>query len=271
MSDPKRHHFVHVSYQKRFLATETELYVLTNEYNKSLKLKTPSQICYEMHLHTVNLEGTKFLEIEKFYSSIEGQISKVLNFIDEGEKEHNSFWAEAIKIPNTQLILKFFISIMFWRNPCQAELAKKYSEKLLELYDAADNEARIIIADRKTIKYIQKNRNKHDLFKVIQFLLLPLITFKIWDKNVLVSIARVENHGVIVTCDNPVVFKTNVENLFNFQDFYIPLDKYSFLTSATFEEGFVRAVDVNLDIARNSKKYVMGASQEMMNYIKERF
>lgn len=270
MSEPKNHHYVNISYQKRFLATESQLYVLTNEYNKNLSLKTPSQICYALHLHTLNFEGTKFLEIENFYSSIEGEIAKFLNVIDDGLKENKALWTEALKIPDTQLILKFFISFMFWRNPCQTELAKEYSEKLLEFYDRADNEARKILTDRKTIKHIQKNRNKHDLLKVIQFLVLPLITFKIWDKNTLVNIARVEKHGVVVTCDNPVVVKTNFEKLFNFEDFYIPLDKYSLLTSINFEEGSIKAVDVNLDIARNSKKYIMGASQEMMKYIKER-
>lgn len=270
MSKPKRHHYVHVSYQKRFLATENKLYVLSNEYDKNLTLKTPSQICYEMHLHTLDLSDTKFLEIETFYSSVEGEIAKILNVIDDGEKEHKSFWLEALKIPDTQITLKFFVAIMFWRNPCQTELARKFSEKLLELYDAADNEVRRIISDRKTIKFIQKHRHKHDFIKIIQFLLLPLITFKIWDENASINSASIKDQGFIVTCDNPVVFQASVENLFNFKDFYIPLDQYRILTSATNQESFVKVVDLNLKTAKNSKKYIMGASLEMMNYIKNK-
>ncbi|EPF6421763.1 DUF4238 domain-containing protein [Acinetobacter baumannii] len=269
MSIPLKHHFVHSAYQKRFLAHDKKLYVLTNEFDKNITLKTPSQICYELNLHTLTIKNQKFYEIECFYSSVENEISKILKVIDTEEQKYNNIWEEALKKDDIQFILKFFISIMFWRNPKQTTLAKVYSEKLIDLYDNAHIESKKILNERKTIKYTQKNRDKHDLLKVIQFILLPLLTFKIWDKEIKINIARANKSDIVLTCDNPVVYQNDLECLFKYENFYIPLDKNSILTSKSKIDNKMNVVELNLETAKNSHKYIMGASLEMMEYIKE--
>lgn len=263
----KDHHYVHESYQKRFLSEADQMFVLTKEFKFHVKPKTPGQICYEAHLNTLQFKNQHFLEIENYYGQIEGSIASLFKEIEDDECK--GLFGEAFKDKHGQFLLKFFIAKMFWRNPNQSDLAEKYIADILRLYDGADNKAKKLIKyDRKTIKFLYRHKEKVWCKKIIQFILLPILTFKIFDENKLVRSYYSSNQSFI-TCDNPVIITSNIEQLFSFESFLFPLDKTRVIANANLELEKFNIGLINSFVACNAKKWVMGANKDYLERIGE--
>lgn len=262
---PKDHHYVHESYQKRFLSEAGQMFVLTKEYKFQVKPKKPGQICYVSNLNTLKIKNQSFVEIEKYYGQIEGGIARLFEEIE--DYECKGLFGEAFKDKYGQLLLKFFIAKMFWRNPNQSDLAGEYIDNILRLYDSADNKAKKLIKyDRSLIKFLYRHKEKDWSRKVIQFILLPILTFKIFDtkKSIRSYVSPGKN---FITCDNPVIMTDSIEKLFSFERFLFPLDKVRVIANADIELEKFNIDLINLKVALNAKKWAMGSNKEYLEVL----
>lgn len=272
---PIKHHFVQVSYQKQFTADNGSFWVLTKEFQYKISQKTPSQICYIPHLHTLYKYSKEFLKIENTYAFIENQIATALAYID-----HNTKSIEAkdkiswfINLKNSKdfdFLIKFIISLTFWRNPSQKNLVKKYSQKLLNLYDNAHPKIKKIFSqNRQLIQYLELNNQEENNLKIIQYLILPLITFNLHGDDA-INIVHLDENEKFISCDNPIVFWGEDCELFEFKKIIFPINK-NFLVLNNKETLSINCTQntMNLLIALNAKKYIFSHSKENLEQVKE--
>ena len=263
---PKRHHYVQESYQKWFRSDNDELFVLDKQY-KTIRKKAPSQICYIDDLHTISFNNEKIHDIEIFYRDIESQIVEFFKFIEREVATNVDVFLETLKLEDFNKMLRVFIAFMFWRNPSQKNLAKEYAEKLLDLYDASHDEVKkILFWDRNLIKFLHRKREKENYIKIIQYVILPLVTFKIFDERRIVLYYG-KKFGEFISCDNPVVNFGSINELLNFEKFVFPLNNKIILSD---NNEFIKTYNVNeinIFIAKNSKKYIFGSSRELLTKI----
>ena len=270
-NNPIKQHYVHESYQKRFLSQEKKLYTLIKEFKFKISLKSPGQICYELNLNTLKQGDQNFYEIEQFYSQIEGECAKYFEIMDGYNAEFNGFFGESLKSKESQLIFKLFIALMFWRNPNQYFLAKQYFNKILVLYDNSNKEVKKLLGfNRQLIKVLQKRSDKKDVQKIIQFILLPIITFKIFEESIGISSYKVENEeGTFITSDNPVVPLGSPEELFSYESFIFPVDNQRVISSLNYQDKMHSLNEINLLIAHKANKYIMSGSEKNLICIRD--
>src|SRR5690606_16179500 len=114
------------------------------------------------------------------------------------------------------------VAIQFWRTPCKKKIASEYAEKLLPLYDKADDEVKELLGrDRKFVKFISKHAKKDDSIKVAQHLLLPLLSFDLSKKKKNINLFIAPKGKVLFSSDRPVIYDT-YEQLFSFESFCFP-------------------------------------------------
>lgn len=262
----KKHHFIPVFYQKGFLSKEGELFALKKSHG-GIKNWSPSQIMYVKNLHTINLRDESTVMIEEFYSQIEGLFNKYLMLITENIKNPDLITGLTTD-GDFQRIAKLMVAIQFWRTPCREKLAQQYSGKLLELYDKADGEIKDMVGkNRRFIRFICKRSRKDDSIKVIQFLLLPLLTFDISTKAVRLKIFKSNSRKKFVTSDRPVLFD-NIEELFSLKSFLFPFTKDLLLVGAEKDINLLDIDKVNkLITSRASEVVISGEKQQLENLI----
>lgn len=262
---PIKHHFVPVFYQKRFASEDGSLLVLNKEQG-NIRNTAPAAIFYVRNLHTLEAKGKKYFELEKFHSKMESGVAQLLTEFDKVDDKDDI--SKIFSFPETQKAIKVFIAFMFWRNPAQTKLAEKYGENLVALYDKAPKEIKMMMDDRKTIKYLQKNlHRKKDCKKIIQYFVLPLLTFKIEEKVDLVGVNIVPKTAKtrIVTCSNPVVCRGSMEELFNYRNFVFPLDSRVVLGGSDNNNLDKYPIKkLNLEIANNSEKYIVSSDRSTL-------
>lgn len=262
----KKHHFVPEFYQKGFFSEEGFLYAYKKKYG-SLKKWDPSQILYEEHLHTISVKNVKTLMIEEFYSQIEGEFSKYLTLLNDNV-ENTNLIANLINDGDFIRISKVLVAIQFWRTPCKRELAKTYSSKLLSLYDKSDNEVKEMLSyDRKFIKFIIKHANKDYAIKIMQFLLLPLLTFDISNSTTNIKLFRAPKGKVLFSSDRPVIFDSH-EKLFSFRSFCFPFSKDLLLLGSERDIQSINIDSINMLIEERAIETVISGSKEQLEMLK---
>jgi len=260
-----RHHYVPEFYQKGFCNDSEELYAYKKTYG-GIKKWTPAQILYEMNLHTLNLNGEKELIIESFYSLIEDGFSKYISVIREIH-EDNEILFRLSKDEHFVKILKLLISLQFWRTPCKKELAVQYAPKLLGFYDKASDEIKEVLKhDRKFVKFISKRARKDDSIKIIQFLMLPLLSFNISNEIGSVKLFKAPKGKYFFSSDRPVVFNDQNE-LFSFQSFIFPFSRELLVIGEGYEVS--KSINtINEVITDGALEVVICGSKEQLNEMK---
>ncbi|WP_171406390.1 DUF4238 domain-containing protein [Acinetobacter cumulans] len=272
---PIKHHFVQVSYQKQFTADNGSFWVLTKEFQYKISQKTPSQICYIPHLHTLYKYSKEFLQIENTYALIEQQMATLFEHINKNTndleaKDKVSWFSTLQNLKDFQTLIKFIISLTFWRNPSQQNIAKECSSKLLNLYDNSPPKIKEIFSfNREFIQYLAFNYQEENNFKIIQYLILPLVTFDLHGNDA-INIVLLDENENFISCDNPVAFWGNYNELFEFKKFIFPINK-NFLVLNNKETLSCDCTQqtINLLIALNAKKYIFSHSKENLEKVKE--
>ncbi|MDD0968303.1 MULTISPECIES: DUF4238 domain-containing protein [Pseudomonas] len=260
---PKNHHYVPELYQKGFCQENGKTWRYFKKYN-DFKEKYPSSILYEKDLHTVSIRRNTTVMIERFYSQIEDQFAKYLNFIQEnvGKPELIN---ELKDNENFLNVLKFIVAFQFWRTPCQTPAAKILSARLLHLYDNANPETqKLLKQDRRFIKTIQKKSRKAQPLKVAQHLLLPILAF---DHSVTLGEIQFcyikDENKTIFTSDRPVSYDTEAL-LFKFEEFLFPISKNLFVISTKRRAKRIDLKKLNRIIFDKALNYVLSPSKERL-------
>ena len=262
---PKKHHFIPEFYQKGFCSEGGELYAYKKTYG-SLKPWKPSQILYEKHLHTITVENERTLMIEEFYSQIEGEFSKYIDLI-KSNMENNELIVNLLKDTEFIKLAKLLVAIQFWRTPCKKQLAKEYSSKLLALYDESDDDIKEMLGqDRKFVKFISKRARKDDSIKVIQFLLLPLLSFDLKGTNN-IKLFKATKDKLLFSSDRPVIYD-DYDELFSFESFVFPFSKELLLLGSKKDMKKISLEKINMLIAKKAKETVISGSKEQLEELK---
>lgn len=266
---PVRHHYVHESYQKRFCLDKSKivLFSFRKDFKTQVRESKPKQMCCIPDLNTISIFKEKVYFIEKFYCQLESQYADFLkNLVHEDLALINS---KIYALNEFQSVFKLFISFMFWRNPAQRLLAKIYAGKILALYDSSPKEVKSIFNyDRKFIKSLQRKVAKEDVFKIVQYTILPLVTFDLFGDSK-ISFHR-SKKGNFISSDNPVAFFGTADQLFKYENFIFPLDRYFVLSDCgqTINKNTVESI--NLLTAKNAEMTVFGSSRNLLNTIRDK-
>lgn len=175
MNNPIKHHFIPQFLLNRFCDANKKLHSFNKTTGKvNIKKYSPAAVCYEENLHTLIVRTEKSYDIEKFYSSIEGEFSTALKLVDAHIAEHGSL----DKFPKTdelQNIIALFLSMSFWRIPTRNAIAQRARKNLRSLYDDSTDVSKDMLGyDRKFIRELER-KSKGISGKICQFLVLPAL------------------------------------------------------------------------------------------------
>lgn len=263
---PKKHHYIPEFYQKGFCSEEGVLYTYKKTYGE-IKKRNPSQILYKEHLHTLTTKNNNTIMIEEFYSQIEGEFAKYIAFIKSSVADKqpiNGLMRDA----DFMRLAKFLVATQFWRTPCNKNLAIEYTPKILSLYDKSNKEIKSMLGfDRKLIKSISQNKRNNNALKIIQFLLLPLLSFDYSTNVNNIYIFKPLAGKYLFSSDRPVIYDS-LEKLFAFNTFYFPFSKDLLLFASEKEIPTIQTDKINLLIARKAKEFVISGSLSQLEELK---
>ncbi|MBE8566717.1 DUF4238 domain-containing protein [Vibrio sp. OPT20] len=259
--NPKKHHFIPQFYIKGFADENMDVFVYDKEYKKVARVaKKSSQIFYEIHLHTVKKFGETSLLIEDSYSELEGMFSQIVTQISKWPSE---ILPEIVKDEHFAKLLIFMMSVQYWRNPQNTDAAKELGKNLVSLYDQAiKTNIEFVPFSRKDIKYFQKKSTDEAVQKFVQFLLLPLITFKLHPAQLKgLKVVRLKNENEFLCSDTPVMIDS-IDSEFNFKGQVLyPLTKHFAITNV---EGNT-LLDFDTVILSHARKKIIASSTERLN------
>lgn len=230
-SQSNKHHYIPEYYLRGFCDSQGKLFV----YNKNLARldksgKTPAQVFYKEGHHTLTVLGKKNVFIEEIYSQMESRCSDFLKMIS-GPAPADI--ADIRSDENCCNIIKLMISIQFWRLPSSANIANTMSKNLMDIFDefhCRDN--KIPQMDREAVKRLYKNRDKKNIKKIIQFLVLPLVTCNFDGKLPAdLIIINTDDYEYDLLCsDRPIFYEDGKDIGFSFDSlfkgkFFFPLTK----------------------------------------------
>lgn len=262
------HHFLPKVYLKGFSVDDSDKLFVMNKKWGNIRSMSPTQIMYQKHLYTVNEYENPQL-IEDFYSSVENELSGAFELIDELRHKPDEY----VKLKESRefhKLVKLIIAFQFWRAPKQNELAKTYADNLIEIYKGLTEQTKSSIGlDEEYIYYLYNNRSSESHIKVIQHIILPVVTFKIYDDEFIDFYVYVthEETGLVLTCDNPVIYY-NLNDLFSFKAFAFPLSKNMILGSGSIDHSFTIG-KFNEVIVKQASERIVGASKLMLENLKE--
>lgn len=261
-----KHHFIPEFYQKGFSNNDGKLFAYKKTY-ESIKEWKPAQILYQENLHTLRIDGKTSVIIEDFYSNVEGEFNICLQTI-RGEIDNDAKLYLLTKDRHFNKLAKLMVALQFWRTPCKKELAMSYSHKTLELYDNANDEVKEMIPlERKFIKYLSKRAKKDDTIKILQFLLLPLLTFEISEEDCNLKLYKAPKDRFFFASDRPVIYD-NYDELFSFQSFIFPFSKELALIGMKKDVAMINMNYINRLIIKNAAEIVISGSKEQLSEIK---
>lgn len=257
----KKHHFIPQFYIKGFADENLDVFIYDKEYKKVANAgKKSSQIFYEMHLHTVKKFGETSLLIEDSYSELEDILSQLVTQIREWPAE---ILPEIVKNEEFAKLLILMMSVQYWRNPQKTDDAKSLGLSLVSLYDqAVKTNGELMPFTRKDIKFFQKKSTDEAMQKFVQFLLLPLITFKFHPSQVKgLKVVRLKGEHEFLCSDSPVMIEA-IDSEFNFkgQVFY-PLTKHFAITNINVKS----MSDFDNVVLSHAKKKIIASSKERLN------
>ena len=262
-----KHHYLPEVYLKGFTPEgSNKIFVLKKPRGKINQMH-PAQIMYKRYLYTVEgFENSQM--IEDFYQEVENELSeafKVVAYLKVNPIEYSSLKNQ---VPFHQLI-KSIIAFQFWRSPSQKRLAKELSEQLPSIYQSLPESIGSSIGlNSSYIDYLYKNRHDEAHQKLIQNIVLPVLTFRMYDDTLIdFSFFVAENDGDhVLTSDNPIVFDS-LEHLFSFDSFAFALTKDILVASNSLKKGFT-INEFNERVAKQAEERVVGASKELLESVK---
>ena len=258
-----KHHYVPQYYLKGFLNPNQDLCTYIKD-GKSTKHFKPGQIMYEKNLYTSKISNEEHQFIEELYSGLESSFAKVQTLIDRAIKANNN---SILCDDYTSSVLKLQIAFQFWRLPHQRASAKAY----LKHIDFKCKIRRTLLhkntgLEKYFLKKILKNTHKGKkwAFQMYQNILLPFYTFEIFDTSDNLKLYKIPEDEKLITSDNPIVSK-NSGDLFSFKNLYYPLSQTIFVYGKDFAPKTYR--DLNYKIAKQSKKYIVSPSRDLLDDI----
>ncbi|MFT6349393.1 MAG: hypothetical protein ACJAYB_002414 [Psychromonas sp.] len=171
--------------------------------------------------------------LEKILGKFEDKFSLFVDFIEGIDEEVLNECLNNASYVNT---LKIMLSIQFWRNPQSSKLALKSANNLMGIFDSAHELNRQVLSmPRKEIKFIFKRRENAEMQKIIQFFLLPLLTFPLngqLPKSFRINRRPSASIDKFITSDNPIYTQkyNEVTNCFE-GEFAFPLTESLILTN----------------------------------------
>lgn len=261
----KKHHFIPQFYINGFADENKDIYTYDVTYKSVGKTpKKSAQIFYVEDLHTIEMYGEKSLLIEDSYSILEGDFNNVIAYM---KAWPNNALSEIVKVPEFSKILILMLSVQYWRNPVNTIRAKQVSEDLIGLFDRAyPTNYEVIPISKKDIKYFYKKRKHLGVQKFIQYLILPLITFKFDSKQLEgVKLLKLSENQDFMSSDNPVMIESFDEGFCFSGDFLFPLTKEFAITNVNFS----KIQDVDNMVLLNARKKVIASSIERLDILKE--
>ena len=261
------HHYLPEVYLKGFTPEgSNKTFVLKKPWGKINQMH-PAQIMYKPHLYTV--EGFENPQmIEDFYQKVENELSEafqIVTYLKDRPIEYNSLKKQV----SFHQLIKSIIAFQFWRSPSQNMRAKELSEKLPSIYQSLPESIGLSIGlNSSYINYLYENRHDEAYQKVIQNIVLPVLTFRMYDDTLIdFSFFKAENDGDhVLTSDNPIVFD-RIDNLFSFDSFAFALTKDILVASNSLKKGFT-INEFNECVAIQAKERVVGASKELLESVK---
>lgn len=172
----KKHHFIPQYMLKKFYNENDEFYVLFKDRGV-IKHQTSAQNFYKENFHTINLFGERTDIIEQLHSKVEGAFSKLYDLFEEFPEAVNSF--DIMSLGSEVKVFRLLILSMLWRRPAAESYVDIYSDKIIELFKSNPSDIIPEGLTLKFIKYLHKKRNKENIKKLIQHMLLPIISTKL--------------------------------------------------------------------------------------------
>ena len=116
-----RHHYIPEFYLKGFCRSDGTFDVYDKRAGKFKKnTQTPRTVFFEKGKNTIEFRGQSTDQIEKFYSGLEGEFSRLFDLI------RNGIRSEQLLNSDGTLLLKRYMAIQFWRLPCFDEFAFQF-------------------------------------------------------------------------------------------------------------------------------------------------
>jgi len=210
---PTKHHIVPEFFIKRFSSRPDEfVYVYDSEFRKfSSEPKAAGAICYKRHLYTLDVAQSQVMLLEKMFSFFETQWASTFQML--APEVADAALSESREI---EKILRLFIACQFWRHPARRGLAIEYADSLPDLFEQMIDDDLVAILDLQTIDEICEARDMEDAARIIQYFLLPLLTYHTpfvpGERFHIAEVPREYGHDLICS-DGPLVGDT-IEQVF---------------------------------------------------------
>lgn len=262
---PNKHHFVPESYQKGFCNGNETLFLYKKRFN-DIKERKPAQVLYQLGLHTIQHAEEKSVLIETWLSQMEDAFGQYIRKIHQ-ISDDSHLLDSALKDTNFIKIAKIMLAIQYWRLPNRQLEVKTIGNQLLQLYDNATDEVKDILGrDRKFIRSIKKRVANTSARKIVQFLLLPLLSFDARSTGRNLTILKAEPGSAYLTSDNPVICD-NVEAFLRLENVIFPLSKNLLLVSGS-ENEMMSTKEINQKIFQSANEYIISSTKEIIQNAK---
>lgn len=161
----KKHHYIPEFLIKNFCDDDGLLYVYDKQTKRYLGKKSPGGVFYEIHRNTIEINGTKTDNFEKFYSSLDDRFAKALNRVITTEK---------LSLEDLMSILVFATTLK-WRVPNSDETFNKLKESIE--YHELPITIRTIDASSKENEEMLHFLIKSATFKEAKRIIFPMMPF----------------------------------------------------------------------------------------------
>jgi hypothetical protein len=291
VSDPRKHHYVPVFYQKNFVNASGLLWVYDRRL-RTYKELHPRVICFETDLYTLKKQGAPSdRRIESLaLASVDGACATALRELVPGKMPADSSTFETIA---------YFAAIQHARGPSQRDfismLYKNGIEELMRITAAnvdrmksvmeqyrRDTGKTIDVSPESMVEAVHENHLEvvvnerpfiHHMFKQAESLSKLFFEALVWE----ILVASAETGFIL--CDDPVVIVppkgvADVGFLVPASVKYVPLTRILCLRLGDFGQTFrYRSVDsktvsvINQNIAASSSRFIMGPVKEQLETI----
>lgn len=263
---PKKHHFVPKFCIEQFTNSENTIYIYDKETGRiNRKPKTPAQVFYKKHFHTVEINNRKFTDIESEYSKIEGEISSFYRLLHEFKQEEKptEVATSILREKDSVKLIIFLISLLYWRNPSQDKEASREIDKIKKTFNSNKKTNHLGVSEQEIKQLLSDCKNNSEYRKIIRFIFLPLYKFRLngnLPKDTRIVYTKDHNfEDDIIFSDSPVFISQKAKEHRIRGDFLLPLSRDIILTNIKGKIDFNQIQKIIFD---NAQKIVISSSLE---------
>lgn len=219
-----KHHYIPEYYLRGFCDDNGKLFSFNKTTGRvDLAGKSPGQVFYENDLHALVLDGDKEFFIEHALTALEDQCGQFLKVI---EDVPDDVLVSVREVGEACNILMLCLYLQFWRLPSNAALALAVSDRLIDLYHERRSSELLEMLDVEIITELYESRHDENVKKIIQFLILPLISHD-FDGTLPSDFAllRASNEFEFLSSDRPVLYEELTDDLSFTGNVYFPLSR----------------------------------------------